>query len=93
MSNIYYCRAPNSVSSSLRAVLSMEQAKCLLKKHSAQYSGQQFPPQDQNQGSDFAVLRIFDECLGDKWRAGFYRFDADIMRIEEAVQACTVKLS
>jgi hypothetical protein len=47
----------------------------------------------QDHASDFAVLRILKEELDEKWQAGFYRFDADIMRIEEAVQACTTKLS
>ena len=38
--------------------------------------------------SDFAVLRIFDEEREAKWQVGFYRFDGDIMQIEEGVQTC-----
>ena len=35
------------------------------------------------QPNDFATLCISDEELGGNWPSGFYRFDADITRIEE----------
>jgi hypothetical protein len=77
----------------LRAVLSWEQCRSLLKQHPFRYAGQQFPTKAQDQAADFAVLRVFNEELDKKWCAGFYRCDADIIRIEEAVQTCTAKLS
>ncbi len=92
MSNIYYCQGSNRGAGILRAVLSTEEGKCLLKKRTAQYAGQQFPTAAQNQVVDFAVLRIFNEELGDKWQSGFYRFDADIAKIEESIQGCTTIL-
>jgi hypothetical protein len=41
---------------------------------------------------EFAELRIFEGELSEQWRAGFYRFDDDIMKMEQAVQACTAEL-
>jgi hypothetical protein len=39
-------------------------------------------------------IRIHDEeGLGEEWQAGFYCFDADIMRVEDAIQASTARLS
>jgi hypothetical protein len=92
MPNIYYCQPSNRGCGILRAVLSREAGRSLLKQHSFHYAGPQFPTTAQDRATDFAVLRIFDEELGGEWRAGFYRLDADIMRIEEAVQACTAGL-
>jgi hypothetical protein len=64
-----------------------------LSEHPVLYAGQQFPTMRENQNFDFVVLRIFDEELGKKWQAGLYLFDEDIAKIEQAVQACTAKLS
>ncbi|MGB7846186.1 MAG: hypothetical protein WBL63_11260 [Candidatus Acidiferrum sp.] len=61
--------------------------------HPAHYAGQQFPTAAQDHADDFAVLRIFEAELDEKWQAGFYLFGANIMRIEQAVQACTTKLA
>ena len=77
----------------LRAVLSGDEAKNLLNLQSVQYVGLQFPTLAQNRNADFVVLRIFEGELCAEWQAGFYCFDADITRIEEAIQACTAKLS
>jgi hypothetical protein len=44
-------------------------------------------------GPNFAILRVLDEETTEEYPVGFYRFDADIERIEEAVRACTTKLS
>ena len=93
MPNIYYCQPINRGSGTLRAVLPREEGRSLLKQHSFHYAGEEFPTTAQYHASDFAVLRILKEELDEKWQAGFCRFDADIMRIEEAVQACTTKLS
>jgi hypothetical protein len=92
MPNIYYCQPINRGSGILRAVLSSEEGRSLLKQHSFHYAGPQFPTTAQDRAADFAVLRILDEERDEEWRAGFYRLDADIMRIEEAIQACTAML-
>jgi hypothetical protein len=88
MANLYFCQSINRSLGILRAVLSREESKNLLGQHFADYSGQQFPTPKPD-ASDFAVLRIFDEESEGEWSAGFYRFDADIMQIEEALQAST----
>ncbi len=93
MPNLYYCQSTNRSLGILRAVLTWDQGRSLLSQHAVHYAGQQFPTTARDRAADFAVLRIFDEELDEEWRAGFYRFDADIMQIEEAVQACTAKLS
>lgn len=46
----------------------------------------------QDPGTDFAILRLFEGERSEEWRAGFYRFDDGIMRIEEAVLSCNAKL-
>lgn len=93
MANLYYCHCINNGSGILRAVLTPDEAKSLLKKVSASFAGEQFPATTQEQKYDFAVLRIFDGELGEKWQAGFYRFGEEIAKIEEVVQASTTKLT
>jgi hypothetical protein len=93
MSNIYYCQPSKHGWGMLRAVLSLEEGKRLLKLHTSRYVGQEFPVSTLDSAADFAVLRIFDEEPNDGWRVGFHRFDAELGRIEETVRACTTKLS
>jgi hypothetical protein len=87
MPTIYYCLANNDLGT-LRAVLSWEETRKLLKLCSVQYAGLQFPTMAQARASDFAVLRILDEERDDKWQVGFYSIDRDIVQIEEWVQTC-----
>ena len=77
----------------LRAVLSWEQAKDLLRLHPANYVGLQFPATIRDRKTDFAALRVFKAESDKEWRGGFYCFDADITAIEEAMQICSTKLS
>jgi hypothetical protein len=91
MANIYYSGSLNRLGT-LRAVLSSEEGRRLLKAHSAHYVGQQFPT-DPKPGVDFAVLRVFDAEVNPEWRAGFYLFEDNIVRIEEAVQSCNANSS
>jgi hypothetical protein len=89
MPNIYYSNGlANSGLGILRAVLSWEESRNLLKLCSVQYAGLQFPAIAQARAPDFAVLRILDEERNDKWQVGFYSFDGDILEIEECVQTC-----
>jgi hypothetical protein len=71
----------------LRAVLSGEEATGLLHNHSSHYVGEQFPTRKKGRSTNFALLRIFDAEANQDRRSGFYRFDADIMGIEEALRA------
>jgi len=90
MPNIYYCNGlANNDLGILRAVLSWEECKSLLNLFSVQYAGFQFPAMTQrDQG--FAVLNLLKGELDDKWRVGFYSFDAGLLQIEEWVQTCVV---
>jgi hypothetical protein len=92
MANLYFCQSINRSLGILRAVMSWEESQKLLGQHFAEYVGPQFPTSNPDSASDFAVLRIFDEESNEKWRSGFYSFDADIMQIEEAVQAFAAKV-
>lgn len=85
MANIYYYYSTNRGSGILRAVLTSEEGKSLLNAISAQYLGNAFPVGCQEPGPDFAILRIFEDEKNQNWQTGFYRFDVNIMRIEEAV--------
>ena len=93
MPNLYFCQSINRNVGILRAALSWEEGKKLLDRHLVHYVGQQFPTPNPDSASDFAVLRIFDEESDEEWRAGFYRFDADIMQIDEALQARATKVA
>ena len=90
MANIYYSNALHR-HGSLRAVLSSEEGMRLLKEHSAHYVGKQFPASP-SPGVDFAVLRVFEGEMNAEWCAGFYLFEDNILRIEEAVQSCNADL-
>ena len=90
MPNLYFCESIKQ--SMLRAVLSREEAMGLLVHHSADYVGKKFPTKKKGRASNFALLRIFDAEAKRDLRPGFYRFDADIMRIDEALRACTQNL-
>jgi hypothetical protein len=92
MANLYFCQSINRNLGILRAVLSGEESQNLLGQHVAEYTGQQFPTSNADSASDFAVLRIFDEESNDKWRPGFYSFNADNMQVEVALQACIAKM-
>jgi hypothetical protein len=86
MTNIYYSHSVNR-QGTLRAALSSEECRRLLKEHQAQYVGQQFPTEGLSSEVDFAVLSISEEEVSAEYGIGFYLFDHDIVRIEEAVQS------
>ena len=88
MPNIYYCNGlANNDVGTLRAVLSWEECRSLLKLFSTQYAGLRFPTMTQ-QDQGFAVLNMLKGELDDTWSVGFYSFDADLQEIEEWVQTC-----
>jgi hypothetical protein len=88
VANIYYSH-PSNRRGFLRAVLSTDEGKSILKEHSARYAGEKFPTTGHDAGDEFVVLRLFDGEISDRWQVGFYIFDEGIIRIEEAVQSCT----
>ncbi len=87
VANIYYSYSDNRLGV-LRAILSSEEGRRLLKAHSAKYAGHQFPSTDHNSKRSFAVVRMLEGEGSKEWRVGFYFLHDDIMRIEEAVQSC-----
>lgn len=91
IANIYYSNSLNR-HGSLRAVLSSEEGRRLLKEHSAHYLGQQFPARPSPR-VDFGVLRVFEGEMNPECRAGFYLFEDNIVRIEEALHSCNASLS
>ena len=86
MANIYYSQPANR-RGILRAVLSLEGSRNLLKQHVIRYAGKQFPTASQSPRVDFAVLQVFDGETNGEWKSGFYQFDDDIMQIEATVQS------
>jgi hypothetical protein len=85
MPNLYFIQS-GSNSGMLRAVLSQQEGGALLRRHPADYVGRAFPEAAE---SSCALLRVFDEEADNAWRAGFYRFSADVMQIEEALREST----
>jgi hypothetical protein len=90
MANVYYSHSTNR-QGILRAILSSEEGRFLLNEYSAQYVGQQFPTAGRDPGVGFAVLRIFEGEVSAELRVGFYLFDDDVIRIEEAVRSYNAK--
>lgn len=93
MPNLYYCHPINQGSGILRAVLTPEEARGLLHEHATQYAGQRFPVATADRTVDFAAIHIPEADPDPKLVAGFYVFDEEIAKIEQAVQACTARLS
>ncbi len=85
MANLYYSY-PSNRHGILRAVMSLEKCKVVLKEHSPKCTGDQFPLTTQNTGDDFAILQVFEAEASGEYVAGFYLFDVDIMQIEKAMQ-------
>jgi len=85
MANIYYSYSSNR-RGILRAVLSPEQVRIMLKEHSVRSAGHQFPTAALTSKDDFAVLQVFELEASEELAAGFYLFDEDITQIEEEIQ-------
>ena len=86
MANIYYSQPANR-RGILRAVLSLEESRNLLKQHMIRYAGKQFPTASQGLKADFAVLQVFDGETNEEWKSGFYQFDDDITQVEATVRS------
>jgi hypothetical protein len=90
MANIYYSY-PDNRRGVLRAVLSSEKSRHLLREHSARYVGLQFPRTFHNTASSVAILCIFEGEQSAESPIGFYSFDEDIMRIEQTVMSGNIE--
>jgi hypothetical protein len=85
MANVYYSY-PSNRRGTLRAVLSPEQVRVMLKEHSTRCAGKQFPMTAHTTNDDFAILQVFEVEASKEYAAGFYLFDEAIMQIEEELR-------
>ncbi len=77
-----------------RAVLSWEDCNRVVNYGSAIHLGDKFPSGSINVScrSTVAILHVRPEEASAKWGPGFYRIDADVMEIDEALQVVTASL-
>jgi hypothetical protein len=85
MPNLYFCQPHAQNQGMLRAVISVDDCSYLVKPNSAIYLGEEFPKVCDANGksADFAVLGVSAEEANGEWRRGYYRFDADLMELNE----------
>lgn len=82
MPNLYFCQPHAQNQGMLRAVISLEDCRHLVAPDSATYVGDQFPQLgDNGKSADFAVLSVSQEEADAEWRPGYYRFEADLMKL------------
>jgi hypothetical protein len=83
MPSLYFCQPHAQNQGMLRAILSLDDCKQLAPPDRVTYLGDQFPKlgAGNGQAQDFAVFSISDEEADAKWRAGYYRVDADLMEL------------
>jgi hypothetical protein len=94
MPNLYFCESENQSRGMLRAVLSWEDCNRVVNYGSAIHLGDEFPRGSINGScrSTVAILYVRSEEASEKWGAGFYRIDTDVMEIDEALQMVTGSL-
>jgi hypothetical protein len=91
MPNVYFCDSQNQSCGMLRAVLSWEDCNRVVNYGSAIHLGDEFPSGSIN-GScrpTVAILFVRPEEASEKWGAGFYRIDTDVIEIDEALKMAT----
>jgi len=71
----------------LRAVLSVNECERVVGQHSVTYVGENFPAVADGQAvaDDFAVISFHPNETTSQWRPGYYRFDSDLAKINEAL--------
>jgi hypothetical protein len=91
MPNLYFCESENQSRGMLRAVLSWEDCNRVVNYGSAIHLGDEFPSGSINGScrSTVAILYVRPEEAREKWGAGFYRIDTDVMEIDESLQMVT----
>jgi hypothetical protein len=83
MPNLYFCQPHAQNQGMLRAVISLEDCRHLVAPSSATYVGERFPSVGDGQATsaDFAVLSVSPDEADADWRAGYYRFEVDLMEL------------
>ncbi|MGO9516515.1 MAG: hypothetical protein ACLPND_05670 [Candidatus Korobacteraceae bacterium] len=94
MPNLYFCESEDQSRGMLRAVLSLEDCNRVVNYVSAIHLGDEFPsgPINDSCRSMVAILHVRPEEASAEWGAGFYRIDADVTQIAEALQMVTGSL-
>jgi hypothetical protein len=87
MPTLYFCQPHAKNQGMLRAVLSVHESERVVSLHPATYVGEQFPKlaNETATARDFAVLNC---PLGETpagWRAGYYRLDSDLTKLNESL--------
>lgn len=87
MPNLYFCQPHAKNQGMLRAVLSVNECKRVVSRHSITYVGEKFPTviDEQDTKNDFAVLSFNPDEITAEWRTGYYRLDSDLSEINEAL--------
>jgi len=73
----------------LRAVLSVNEWERVVGQHPATYVGENFPRlgPEQDSAADFAVISFRPDETTAPWRAGYYRVDSDLTKLNESLLA------
>jgi hypothetical protein len=89
MPNLYFCQPHAKNQGMLRAVLSVNESERVVSLHPATYVGDHFPKLGDETGvaSDFAVLNFPQGEAPAGWRAGYYRLDSDLTKLNESLLA------
>lgn len=89
MPNLYFCQPHAKNQGMLRAVLSVNECEAVIKQHPATYVGEDFPRlgKEPAAANDFAVIRFHPEEKSAAWRAGYYRLDSDLNKLNESLLA------
>jgi len=89
MPNLYFCQPHAKNQGMLRAVLSVHESERVVSLHPATYVGDHFPKLGNEAGiaSDFAVLNFPQGETPAGWRAGYYRLDSDLTKLNESLLA------
>jgi hypothetical protein len=87
MPNLYFCQPHAKNQGMLRAVLSLNECESVVSQHRVTYVGERFPSAVNEQGSadDYAVISFLPDETTPQWRPGYYRFDSDLSKINEAL--------
>jgi hypothetical protein len=87
MASLYFCQPHTRNQGMLRAVLNREDCQRLAAPGDITYLGEEFPNLANGAGNtrDFAVLKVDAEEANTKWRSGFYRVDADLMKLNSVL--------
>jgi hypothetical protein len=89
MPNVYFWEPEIQNHGILHAVLSWDECDRVLDCASATRLGEEFPTGsiDLDGSATVAILYVRPEEANDVWTAGFYRIDADVTKIREAIRA------